>query len=45
MGQIPVLGSTFQIIFPILMIILIVFNALDAYSKICKRLGLSKFQF
>ena len=45
MGQMPVLGTTFQIFFPILMIILIFFNAFDVYSRICKKLGLSKFQF
>lgn len=41
----PVLSQTFQILFPILMIILIVFNAFDVYGRICKKLGLSKFQF
>lgn len=45
MGQMPVLGETFQFVFPVLMIVMIIFNAFDIYSKICKKLGLSKFQF
>ena len=45
MGQMPVLGDTFRILFPVLMIILIVFNAFEVYSRICKKLGLSRFQF
>lgn len=45
MGETPLLGKSLQIIYPILIIILIIFNAFDVYSRICKRIGLHKFQF
>lgn len=41
----PVFGETFRIVFPVLLILLIIFNAFDAYTKICKMLGINKFQF
>ncbi len=45
MGETPLLGKTLQVVFPILIIILIIFNAFDVYSLICKKIGLNKFQF
>jgi hypothetical protein len=45
MGDTPLLGKTLRIIFPILIIILIIFNAFDVYSLISKKIGLGKFQF
>jgi hypothetical protein len=42
---VPIFGRTFNIIFPILMLILIVFNAFDIYTKIFKAVGIQRFQF
>lgn len=42
---VPIFGETYKLIFPILLIILILFNALDVYSKIAKYLGFQKFAF
>ena len=40
-----VFGKTFNIVFPVLLILLIIFNALDVYSLLARRLGMQKFQF
>jgi hypothetical protein len=45
LGDTPLFGKSLQVIFPVLIIILIIFNAFDVYSLICKKIGLSKFQF
>lgn len=45
MGQSPLLSNTFHTLFPILIILLIIFNIFDVYTRLCKRLGLTKFQF
>ena len=48
MGQanvVPIFGETYNIIFPVLLIILILFNALDIYSFLAKHLGFQKFVF
>lgn len=42
---VPVFGRTFNIIFPMLLLLLIVFNAFDIYSKVFKAVGLQKFDF
>ena len=42
---VPVFGRTFNIIFPMLLLILITFNAFDIYSKVFKAAGLQRFQF
>ncbi len=42
---VPVFGRTFNIIFPMLLLILIVFNAFDIYSKVSKAAGMQRFQF
>ena len=39
------LGQTFNVIFPCLFILLIVFNAFDVYSKLLKALGLANLSF
>lgn len=41
----PVFGRTFNIIFPMLLLLLIAFNAFDIYSKVFKAAGLQRFQF
>jgi len=45
MDDVPLLGSANTYFFPILLVILIVFNALDLYSKILNSVGLKKFEF
>lgn len=42
---VPVFGRTFNIIFPLLLLILIAFNAFDIYSRVFKAAGLQRFQF
>ena len=39
----PVFGDTFRIVFPVILIVLILVNAGDVYSKICRMIGLTKF--
>ena len=41
----PLFGGAYKGIFAILLIVLILFNACDVYSRICKKLGISRFQF
>jgi hypothetical protein len=41
----PVFGRTFNLIFPLLLLLLIVFNAFDVYSKVFKAVGLHKLEF
>ena len=42
---VPVFGQTFSYIFPILLILLILFNTLNVYSLIARMFNLQKFEF
>lgn len=42
---VPVFGKTFNIIFPMLLLLLIFFNAFDIYAKVFKAVGIERFQF
>lgn len=42
---VPIFGETYNIVFPVLLIILILFNAFDIYSLIAKHMGFQKFVF
>ncbi len=42
---VPIFGETYNIVFPVLLIILILFNAFDIYSMIAKHMGFQKFVF
>lgn len=39
------LGHTFDVIFPCLFILLIIFNSFDVYSKLLNALGLTNLSF
>jgi hypothetical protein len=41
----PVFGRTFNFVFPMLLLLLIVFNAFDIYSRVFKAVGIQRFQF
>ena len=41
----PVFGNTFDILFPMLLLLLIAFNAFDIYSKVTKAVGINRFEF
>ena len=41
----PLFGNAYNAIFSVLLILMILFNACDVYSRICKRFGFNKFQF
>lgn len=48
MGQLdtsPLLGHTFDILFPCIFILLIIFNAFDIYTKLLNALGLTNLAF
>ncbi len=48
MGQVdifPVFGANFRYVFPVLLLVLVLMNGLDLYSKILVRLGLTRFVF
>lgn len=38
-------GETFNVVFPVLLILLVIFNALNVYRLLAKRLGMEKFEF
>ena len=42
---VPVFGESFYFIFPILLILLIVFNIFDVYTWVAGMFGLQKFEF
>lgn len=45
MDDVPILGSANTYFFPMILIMLILFNAFDVYSKILSALGLKQFEF
>ncbi|KAL4503388.1 hypothetical protein ABPG72_000994 [Tetrahymena utriculariae] len=45
MDDVPILGSANTYFFPMILIMLILFNAFDVYSKILSSLGLKQFEF
>lgn len=45
MDDVPILGSANTYFFPLILIMLIIFNAFDVYTKILSSLGLKQFEF
>ena len=45
MDEIPILGKANTYFFPMILIILIIFNVFDVYKKILSTLGLKQFDF
>lgn len=45
MDDVPILGSANTYFFPMILIMLILFNTFDIYSKILSALGLKQFEF
>lgn len=43
--DVPVMGYVFRVIFPIILVILILFNVFDLYKKILTAIGLKQFEF
>lgn len=42
---VPIFGETYNIIFPVILIILIVFNTFDIYALVAKQFGIKRFAF
>lgn len=45
MDDVPILGSANTYFFPMILIMLIICNAFDVYTKILSSLGLKQFEF
>lgn len=45
MDPIPIIGASFQMIFPSILVLLVIFNIFDLWSKLMVCIGLDDFTF